>query len=55
MTNTTKTRRGEVCLCFALPAGLVLLLLLGASRLLNNQFAPNKPATPPPVWLKLGK
>jgi len=51
--NRTK-RRGEICLCFALPAGLILLLLWGAAGLLNKQYAPNAPPTPP-VWLKFDK
>jgi hypothetical protein len=46
-------RRGEVCLCLALPAGLAFLILWGASYLLNQQSQPPSPNTPPPLWLQV--
>jgi hypothetical protein len=52
--NERSRRRGEICLCLALPAGLALLLLLGAARFLQD-YTKSGQATPavPPVWLKV--
>jgi hypothetical protein len=54
MMKSNAKRFGEVCLCFAGTAGLVLLLLWGAARLLGSRLDPAKP-TAPPVWLKVEK